>query len=135
MPRGAHLVWHACTEIRQRGVRLEPEGGPHVVRAAAQAAAALERRRDARAGEGAAPAAERGGLHQLLFLVHDQAGPVRDPDAHRRELHQVLGSPYSSAVIPVVAIRIGIRSRAFVDRPRPRPLSYVPAKWTMWNII
>ena len=111
---GAHRHWRLSAEIRERGVRLEPEGRPHFVRAAIQAAAAVERRRDTRAGEGAAaPAAERGGLHQLLLLVHHPAGPVWDSDTHRRELHPVLG-PLPLLLIVVVATRIFFL--ALVDR-------------------
>ncbi|KAI0357699.1 hypothetical protein OH77DRAFT_1289592 [Trametes cingulata] len=93
---GGRLRGQLLGEIRQRRVRLEPEGRADVVRAAVQAAAADVWRDDAGAREGRAAAAERGGVHQLLLLVHDPPRPVRDPDAHRRELHQVL-----------VAIRVG----------------------------
>ena len=103
------------TEIRPCGIRLQPESSPDVVRAALQAAAAVVGRGDARAGQGPAAAAERGGLHQLLLLVHDPARPVRDPDAHRRQLHQVL-----SAERPGVARLLRHSSRHLKIRVRPQ---------------
>ena len=80
------------TEIRPCGVRLQPESSPDVVRVALQAAAAVVRRNDPRT-QGPAPSTKRGGLHQLLLLVHHPARPLRDPNTDRRELYQVLSAP------------------------------------------